>query len=111
MGATQVSDLPPAPDGPDRPLVLARVYPGYHEAAVELFQMDAENLAHHGWLPVAQSYAEGRHSQLAISIAVVLILVAVGVLMLLYMGVTRPPGNLAVTYMRRDAFLGLTGRA
>src|SRR5688572_3431542 len=37
-------EIPPPPEGPDRPVVLARIYPGYHEEATELFQADAENL-------------------------------------------------------------------
>jgi hypothetical protein len=53
--------LPPVPDGPDRPVILVRVYPGYHEQAVE------------------------------------------GIVVLVYMAATRPPGSLAVTYTLRGA--------
>jgi hypothetical protein len=42
--ARRTITLPPIPDGPDRPVILVRVYPGYHEQAVELFQIDAETL-------------------------------------------------------------------
>jgi hypothetical protein len=93
--------LPPPPEGPDRPLILARIYPGYHEQAVEVFQEDAENLAIHGYLPVAQSYAEGRYATWYTVLAILLVLVVIGVLMLLYMAAVRPPGSLAVTYQRR----------
>ena len=102
MGSRQV-ELPPAPEGPDRPIVLARVYPGYHEQATELFQADAEELAHHGYLPLTQSYAEGRYSRGTLIITTFLIFFGIGILMLLYMAAVRPPGNLAVTYVRRDA--------
>ena len=51
--------LPPIPEGPDRPVILVRVYPGYHEQAVELFQVDAEELAAHGYVPVAQRTRKG----------------------------------------------------
>jgi len=96
-------DLPPPPEGPDRPVILARVYPGYHEQAIKLFQIDAEDLAVHGYVPVSQSYAEGRYSPGFITLSTLLVLVAVGILLLLYMAAVRPPGNLAVTYMLRDA--------
>jgi hypothetical protein len=98
-------ELPPVPRDADRPVILARVYPGYHEAAVELFQQDAENLAAVGYHPVGQSYAEGRYATWMIVLAVVLVLVAIGLLMLLYMAAVKPPGSLAVTYELRDAVL------
>jgi hypothetical protein len=102
MATFQSTELPPAPTGPDRPNVLARVYPGYHERAVELFQVDAENLVLQGYTPVAQSYADGRYASWVTTLAAVLILAAgLGLLMLLYMAAVRPPGNLAVTYLRK----------
>ena len=84
-------------------MVLARVYPGYHEQAIELFQIDAENLAIHGYIPVAQSYAEGRYAQWFVNLSAILVIVVVGIVLLAYMAAVRPPGNLAVTYMRSDA--------
>jgi hypothetical protein len=96
-------DIPPPPEGPDRPVVLARIYPGYHEEATDLFQADAENLATHGYLPHGQSYAEGRWATWFLMVSAGLILVAIGVLLFLYMAAVRPPGSLAVTYLRRDA--------
>jgi len=94
-------DLLPPPTGPDRPVVLARVYPGFHENAIELFQIDAEELAPHGYVPVSQSYAEGRYSPRSVTVSTLLVLAGVGVFMLLYMAAVRPPGTLAVTYMLR----------
>lgn len=94
-------DLPPPPTGPDRPVVLARVYPGFHQQAIELFQIDAEELAPHGYVPVSQSYAEGRYSPGVVMVSTLLVFVAIGVLLLLYMAAVRPPGTLAVTYMLR----------
>ena len=95
--------LPPIPEGPDRPVILVRVYPGYHEAAVELFQIDAEELAAHGYVPVAQSYAEGRYPGWYITLSAILVVFVVGILLLVYMAATRPPGTLAVTYTLRGA--------
>jgi hypothetical protein len=95
--------LPPIPEGPDRPVILVRVYPGYHEQAVELFQVDAEDLAAHGYVPVAQSYAEGRYAGWYVTLAAFLVIFLIGIVVLVYMAATRPPGNLAVTYMLRTA--------
>jgi hypothetical protein len=95
-------ELPPVPEGPDRPTILARVYPGRHESAVELFQADAELLSGHGYFPVGQSYAEGRYSDGWILLATVLVFVGIGLILLLYMAAVRPPGNLAVTYELRS---------
>lgn len=94
--------LPPPPTGPERPVVLARVYPGYHEQAIELFQIDAEDLALHGYVPVSQSYADGRYSPGFVTLSTLLVFVAIGIFLLLYMAAVRPPGSLAVTYMLRD---------
>ncbi len=90
--------LPPAPTGPDRPTILARIYPGIHEAAVELFQMDAELLADQGYLPVGQSYAEGRWRTSVVILVILASAVVIGLPFLAYMIVVRPPGSLAVTY-------------
>jgi hypothetical protein len=101
MAARRAIAMPPIPDGPDRPVILVRVYPGYHEQAVELFSIDAEDLAIHGYVPVAQSYAEGRYAGWYVALAAFLVIFVIGVVILVYMGATRPPGNLAVTYMLR----------
>ena len=95
-------ELPAAPDGPDRPVILARVYPGYHEQATELYQMDAENLAGLGYLPLTVSYAEGRYASWFITLSCVLVIFAIGIVMLIYMAAVKPPGTLAVTYVLRD---------
>ncbi len=99
-------ELPPPPTGPDRPVILARVYPGHHEQAVELFQLDADILAAHGYLPVGQSYAMGRWSPTLEILAAVLILVGIGLILLLYMAAVRPPGSLAVTYVLSETATG-----
>jgi hypothetical protein len=108
MATSKKIDLPSPPEGPDRPVVLARVYPGYHEHATELFQMDAEMLALHGYLPHGQSYAEGRWAQWLIVVATILVLIVIGGVLLVYMAVTRPPGTLSATYLRTDAVLHTT---
>jgi hypothetical protein len=102
MAPRRTIDLPPPPEGPDRPVILVRVYPGYHEEALELFQIDAEDLAIHGYVPVAQSYAEGRYAGWYLTLAAILVIFVIGIILLVYMAATRPPGNLAVTYMLRN---------
>jgi len=109
MAKPRQIELPPPPTGPDRPVILARVYPGHHEQAVELFQQDADLLAAHGYFPVGQSYAVGRWSTTVEVLAVILVLVGIGLIMLLYMAAVRPPGSLAVTYeLREPAAAALT---
>ena len=103
MASQRPIALPPIPDGADRPVVLVRVYPGYHEQAVELFQIDAEELAAHGYVPVSQSFAEGRYPGWLVTLAVILVVIVIGVLFVAYIAFTRPPGSLAVTYMLRTA--------
>ncbi len=94
--------LPPVPTGPDRPTILARVYPGYHEVAVELFQTDAELLAEAGYFPVGQSYAEGRWHPRFVVLVVLASLLVIGIPFLVYALLVRPPGSLAATYVLRD---------
>ena len=100
-------ELPPIPEPGDRPVILARVYPGYHEEAVELFQEDAENLATHGYFPIGQSYADGRYSDRWVLLAAVLVIVGIGLLILVYMAAVRPRGSLAVTYELRGGRLAV----
>ncbi len=94
--------FPPPPQGPDRPTILARLYPGYHEAALEAAQADAAHLAASGYFPVAQSYAPGRWSQRWVLLALLLCLFVIGIPLLLYMLLVSPPGSLAVTYELRE---------
>jgi hypothetical protein len=84
-------------------MILVRVYPGYHEQAVELFQLDAENLAVHGYVPVAQSFVEGRYPGWFVILSTLLVVFLIGIVALVYIFATRPPGSLAVTYLRRAA--------
>ncbi len=84
-------------------MILARVYPGRHEEAVELFQQDAEILAEHGYFPIAQSYAEGHYSSAWILLTTIPIFFGIGILLLLYMAAVRPPGTLAATFELRGA--------
>jgi hypothetical protein len=105
VASSRATALPPAPAGSDRPVILARVYPGYHQHAVELFQLDAEQLVEHGYVPISQSYAAGQHSAVAIVGGILLAPFVIGIAVLVYLALTRPPGNLAVTYMRRDSIL------
>jgi hypothetical protein len=98
------SDAPgplPPPDGPERPMILVRVYPGYHEAALEAAQWDAETLTAQGYYPVAQSYATGRWSGRWVAGSMLLSLVVIGIPLLVYMLLVDPPGSLAVTYELR----------
>src|SRR3990172_10868963 len=93
----QPIELPPVPEGADRPTILARVYPGYHEQAVELFEEDAELLAEAGYFPVGQSYAEGRYASGYVLLVTLLVLVGIGILLLIYMAAVRPPRSLSLT--------------
>lgn len=94
--------LPPAPTDPERPTILVRVYPGYHETASELFQLDAEGLAEVGYFPVGQSYAEGRWRTSLVVLVVIASLFLIGLPFLAYVLVVRPPGSLSATYELRN---------
>jgi hypothetical protein len=94
--------LPPVPTGADRPVVLVRLYPGFHEDAARLLATDADALAEGGYRLVGQSYADGRYSPALVVLALVLVIVGIGVIMLAYMAAVRPPGSLAATYELRD---------
>ncbi|HYO43057.1 MAG TPA: hypothetical protein VES19_07660 [Candidatus Limnocylindrales bacterium] len=100
--------LPPVPTGEDRPLVLVRVYPGYHEDAARLLVADADTLAERGYALVGQSYAEGRYGQGLVLLAVVLVLAGIGIVMLAYMAAVRPPGSLAATFELRGGLPPVT---
>jgi hypothetical protein len=52
---------------------------------------------------VAQSYAEGRYAGWYVTLAAFLVIFLIGIVVLVYMAATRPPGNLAVTYTLRTA--------
>jgi Uncharacterised protein family UPF0547 len=65
------------------------------------FRAEASLLGRLGYQPVAQSYAEGRHSTAAILLSIVLFLLLIGILLLIILLMTKPPGVLTVTYRRQ----------
>lgn len=90
--------LPPVPDGPDRPTILVRVYPGHPETAAQTLVDDADTLSRLGYRLVSQTFAPGRYADVQVLIALLLCLVGIGFAILLFMAVNPLPGSLIVTY-------------
>jgi hypothetical protein len=85
------------------PPVLVRTYVGSFAQTAAAFQADAGSMAQGGYYPVAQSYEPGNWSGATVILALLLCLIAIGILFVAYMLVVRPDGALIVTYQfRRD---------
>ena len=88
---------------PMPPRVLVRRYRGRTQNdVVSSYQADAAALALEGYLPVTQSWAYGQWSTAVVFIAVILCLFLVGFVLVALMVVTKPDGDLLVTYVRHD---------
>lgn len=81
--------------------IFIRGYRGKaYEDTIESYYRDSVLLHLQGYEPAGQHYVEGRWSVAMAVIATVLIPFLVGVIMWLFMLVTRPTGTLTVTYLR-----------
>jgi hypothetical protein len=82
--------------------ILSRTYRGNPAEAGALFTADAETLAPFGYVPVSQAYLPGSWGCGAFLLAALLILVVgLGLLVIAYLLIVKPPGTLTVTYQRR----------
>ncbi|MHB8960733.1 MAG: hypothetical protein ACYDAN_14050 [Candidatus Limnocylindrales bacterium] len=78
---------------------LVRTYRGRQQSdAITGFVEDAEILAGRGYVPVGQSWGEGQWDAAYFLLALILCLFGIGLILLAYMAVIRPPGTLCVTY-------------
>lgn len=78
--------------------IVVRTYKGSQQAAARAFEEDARRAAADGYVPVAQSWAQGSWGCGAFIVALLLCFVLVGVLIFVYMLVVKPAGTLTVTY-------------
>jgi len=86
----------------DQKAILVRSYKGTQSESANLFEADAAVLAADGYFPVSQNWAPGQWSGTAFAIAFLLIfLFGLGLLILAYLLIVRPPGTLVVTYGMR----------
>ena len=80
---------------------MTRRYAGKYEDAMAAYQADAARMASAYWYPVNQQYTPGTWGCGAWILAFILFVVLVGLLILVYMLVARPAGELVVTYQYR----------
>jgi hypothetical protein len=76
-------------------------YQGKYDAAMAWFQDDAQIRAGEYWYPVNQQYVPGSWGCGAWILAFLALVVLVGIIILAYMIVARPAGELIVTYEYR----------
>jgi len=83
------------------PLVITRMYGGNFKKATDLAAEESPKFAAQGYVVVGQQYVPGSWSTSAWIIALLLIVFVVGLLVLVFMVVAKPPGTLTVTYQRQ----------
>ncbi len=81
---------------------IIKTYKGSQAVATALFQVDAVKMAARGYFPTGQSWGAGQWGGGAFVVAILLIfLFGLGILILAYLLIVRPPGTLTVTYEYR----------
>jgi hypothetical protein len=83
------------------PPIIVRTYRGNQASATHQYQIDAQQMAAHGYYPTSQSWAEGQWGCGAFLIAILLFLFLIGILIFIYMILVKPDGTLTVTYSQR----------
>lgn len=82
--------------------VEVKRYRGGQRSAYAAFEADAPHMAEAGWFPTSQSYVPGSWGCGAWVIAFILLIFVIGIIVLAYMIVARPAGELVVTYEHRS---------
>ena len=80
---------------------ITRRYPGKYQQAMADYQRDAADLTRTYWYPVNQQYTQGSWGCGAWILAFLALVFVVGIIILAYMIVVRPAGELVVTYEYR----------
>lgn len=81
--------------------ILVKTYKGNQQQATEAFQTDAAKMAAQGYYPTAQTWAPGSYGCGSFLLALLLCVVAIGILIFIYMLIVKPAGTLSVTYELR----------
>jgi hypothetical protein len=79
-------------------LTLVRDYVGTAEQARTMFELEQPALAEAGYQALDRHFESGRWSRRTVVLAVLLAPVVVGIVMLVYLGLTSPPGRLRVRF-------------
>jgi hypothetical protein len=82
--------------------VLTRKYVGDQLHAIEYSEVDAAFLAKEGYYPRFQTWTEGPSRWGLFTLALLSSIVFIGLLIFIYMLLTRPPGSLNTTYEYRE---------
>jgi hypothetical protein len=81
--------------------VMVRTYHGTgQQDAVLLYAEDAPSQSVGGWVPIAQTWANGEWATSAYIAATILVIVGIGIVLLIVMGMYKPQRTLVVTYAR-----------
>jgi hypothetical protein len=83
-----------------RPIVVM-TYTRSQVKAAKAYQVDATNMADHGYVTISQSWSPGEWGGLDFFIALLLCFILIGILVYIYMIVVTPDGTLTVTYELR----------
>jgi hypothetical protein len=86
-----------------KPRTLVKVYEGKTpEAAAQLFQLDAAILEKDGYRPTSQVWIPGSRGCGSFLLAAFLVVLVIGLIVLVYYLMVKPPGRLTVTYELRE---------
>lgn len=86
----------------NKPLSLVRTYEGKQADATAQFQSDAAILSADGYVPTSQNWIPGQRGCGSFVVAALLCFVVIGIGVLLYYWMVKPPGSLTVTYELRS---------
>lgn len=86
----------------DSKRVVVRCHERYQREAAYAYQLEAQEMAVRGYRPVAHSWIPGSYDWSLFLVALFMSLFGIGILVLIYMLVTRPRGVLIVTYQLRQ---------
>ena len=78
--------------------VVVKNYKGSEIGATKLYERDAMFMSKKGYYPTSQSWAQGSYGCGSFIIALILCFLIIGILIFIYMLLSKPDGTLSVTY-------------
>jgi hypothetical protein len=83
--------------------IVVKRYTGNQIKAATAYEVDAEDMAGRGYVPISQSWSPGEWTGGNFLIALLLCFILIGFLAFLYMIIVTPDGTLTVSYELRTA--------
>lgn len=80
---------------------IVKTYKGSPQKAQEMFLKDRQKMAKKGYFPVSENFIPGAWTGGQFLLGLLLCLMLIGIILMIYMVIVKPKGQLVVTYEQK----------